>query len=331
VLTSALILIGLLMWYRAIDPHARLGSWIAFSLVSAVATLTQPILLPILIFAFPAITLLKQWRSDVRLRNGAVLFGAIAVVWLPWIARNTTVHGRTVITTRAWQNLWATSNPNATGSDRLPLTAERLAAAGSLRAATPEDHSDASNIQTAQLPMTQADLLTPQQRSELAGRNEIEREKCFAQWANESLAAGTSPWLRQLPIRLIKGWFIDWDHPMSRHPLAMAPRAAIVTIATAGLIVALMRRLPVGPVLVVLLTIAFMQGLTIASAKTAIVMEPLQMVLAVTVVSVLATRRAARFAPASRRAHADWSRTGHVDLPSALPLAPSQSTGRGKL
>lgn len=279
---TALLTAAAVAWWQRARSSTGLWTWLGFSLAAATASMLQPTLLPALAAAFPAILFARCWPGDIRIRNAAVLACCVAVLWVPWLARNAAVHGRPVITTRYWQDRYATSNPYATGSDRLPLTPQRRASAGSLRS----PHSDDSvAADVVRIPMMQIDELSPRQRAELQGKSEAQREQLFADFSRQ-ISGGKAIWMMQLPIRLAKAWTIDWDHPMSRHVLAMVPRWTIAAVSLVGLLLFAARRLPsAGPVAVVLAGSALGQALSIASARQVIAMEPLQIVLAFTVVA----------------------------------------------
>jgi 4-amino-4-deoxy-L-arabinose transferase-like glycosyltransferase len=287
-----MVLIGLLavvaaaLWRRTLWEHDAFA-WSAFSVVAALGALLEPTLLPALAAALVAVPFVGRWAFEIRVRNFVILAGAIAVVWLPWLARNRAVHGQMLVTTRVWQNHWAASNPGATGSDRLPLTSQRRdAAESSLRAALLDDAGAADVVR---IPMMQVDQLSPQQRFELQGRPEVRREAIFAGWTAVLVESGESRWVAQLPIRLAKAWTIDWDHPMSRHALAMIPRWTAAILAAGALALLLARReASAGALAVVLLSSVIAQGLTIASARQVIALEPLQIALAATGIAVAA-------------------------------------------
>lgn len=324
VMAGALALTACLLWRRALDRHGA-GTWIAFAAAASAASMLVPALLPALLLAVVAVPFVRAWPGDVRMRNAVVLAAAAALIWLPWLARNATVHGTPVVTTRTWQSVWAAANPNATGSDRLRLTPERRAATAgaSLRHAAGEDSADAAP--SARAALMQADLLTPRQRSELSGQTEANREALFAAWAGEAWRDGTSPWLAQLPVRLAKAWAVDWDHPMSRHPLAMVPRAVAVIAATAAVAIFLSRRRGApaargaGAMLAVMGSAVAVQGLTLASAKLSVVIEPVQLAFAAT---ILCHARLPRFSLSPRPADAL-----HDDDEAELPLVPSDGRG----
>lgn len=294
-LVGLLSVLAVALWRRATGERGA-AAWLGFSLAAAAATMLQPNLLPALALALVAIPFVRAWPGDVRLRNLALLAACAAIFWVPWIARNTAVHGRALITTRHWQDRWAASNPEATGSDRLPLTAQRRsAAAGSFRTLLSDD---AASADVVRMPMTQVDLLSPQQRAALEGRSEADRERLFRAWT-EQLPDGRRRWVAQFPLRLAKAWTIDWDHPMSRHAMAMAPRWAAAALSLAALALVVSRRLrAAGPTVAVLACSALAQAFTIASAKQVIALEPLQIALAATAVAALVRVRAAGAASA---------------------------------
>jgi 4-amino-4-deoxy-L-arabinose transferase-like glycosyltransferase len=289
VLTALLTVSAILLWQRA-RTATGLWTWLGFSVAAAAAAMLQPTLLPALAVALPATLFARCWPLDIRIRNAAVLGCCVAVLWVPWLARNAAVHGRPVITSRYWQDRYATSNPYATGSDRLPLTPQRRAAAGALRSPLSED---SGAVDVVPIPLMQIDELSPRQRAELQGKSEAQREQLFADFCRH-ISGGKAIWLTQFPIRLAKAWMIDWDHPMSRHALAMVPRWTIGAISLVGLLWFAARRLPsVGPMVAVLAGSALGQALSIASARQVIAMEPVQIALAFTVVAVAFGRSAA--------------------------------------
>lgn len=327
VLAGMLALLACLLWRRAVE-HAGTGTWVAFAFVASVASMLLPALLPALATAWLAVPFVRRWSGDVRLRNAVLFSATVGLVWLPWLGRNHAIHGQPVVTTRFWQQAWSASNPNATGSDRLPLTPERrLAARGMLT--DPGDEGPAG-LAAARIALTQADLLTPRQRAELAGQPEAAREALFARWTIDAWRDARSPWLAQLPVRLGKAWAIDWDHPMSRHPLALVPRlfAALAAGAAVFMLPALRRRTGhagidagLAAMLVALLSTVLAQATLLASAKTVVTVEPIQIAFAAVVAGRLLADRAVQQADLAAGAvgiaPAHAGRAGFDDLEEA--------------
>ncbi|MCS7034697.1 MAG: hypothetical protein NZ561_12010 [Phycisphaerae bacterium] len=280
-LTAWVVLLGCLMWHRLMQQGTTLSS-LNFAIAAALAVLLMPAMLLAAVLALGALLIQPARSLDVRLRDVSLLLAAMALLVWPWVARNRVVHEKWLLTTAFWQQVWAGANPNATGSDRLPLTPERRAAATQFR---PDDEPAGEAVR---IPMMQVDLLDAARRSALRGQREVQREALFRQWTIEYVAQNPWRWLGQLPIRLLKTWFIDWDHPLSRHPLAMFPRAALSVVALAGAVALGWRGAPMVAACVAILAWA---GLSAASVKQTIIMEPLQITLAVAGLAMLQGRR----------------------------------------
>ncbi|HRK31215.1 MAG TPA: hypothetical protein PLD59_09065, partial [Tepidisphaeraceae bacterium] len=269
-LTVLCITSACLLWARAITDHGLL-TWLGCCIALSIAALIEPPFVAAVGFAGMITLMMRAWPLDVRVRNVAVLALVSILTLLPWISRNLAVHGRALFTTTLWQHVWAGANPHATGSDRLPLTPDRRAAAGS---GWSHDDSDA---EFARVPMMQIDLIAPAGRAALREQPEVAREAIFRGWASDWLGEHRSTWIAQLPTRIGKWWWIDYDHPMSRNPLALIPR----TLAAAGALVALplllRRRAGFALPAVVLAAMFVAASLTIATAKMTILIEPLQL------------------------------------------------------
>jgi len=285
-----------LFWVRSLQNHSLLP-WIGFSLAAALAALIEPPFLLVILLAAGITPFIRNWPADVRVRNMAVLLLACVLLLLPWIARNHAVHQQWLMTTTFWERVWAGANPNATGSDRLRLTPERHAAAKLLIEA--DDSSD-----LVRAPMMQIDSLSPAQRSALRDLPEAQRESLFRKWASEWLTVHGGVWLGQLPARLIKVWWIDYDHPMSRNPLALIPRSLAALLGLVGLLTAFRARLPIGFLTLVFIATLIFAGATVASVKQMVLIEPLQIAIACAGVAAIVRKRANRAAASSKLAEA---------------------------
>lgn len=271
VLTSLIFVIACVLWRRMQQNDSVLTA-IAFAIAAGFAALLEPAMIVALPIVAIAIIAMKGKPFDVKLRNVAVFAAAVMLFLWPWVSRNRAVHGRWLMTTNKSQQLWNGANENATGSDRLALTSERKSATRSLI-------SD-DTIESVRIPMMQIDLLSPAQRYVLNGKTEVERADQFAAWSNEYLQTKRSRWLAQLPKRVAKFWLIDWDHPMSRNPIALLPRIALALAAAVGMVLAVARRVPVGGPLMIIGAMLIFAAMTIATARQTIAIEPLQIAIA---------------------------------------------------
>lgn len=300
------VAVSCLLWRRAIE-RTSLGAWIGFSLAAAVAAMLEPRLLPAAGVALLAIAFVRAWPMDVRLRNAAVMLAVFSVLWMPWLARNSAVHGRVIVTTTFWRSVWAGANENATGSDRLPLTPDRK------QHASVAGEIDAD--EAIRIPMMQTDALAPDQRAQLSRQPEAAREAVFRQWALSWIGEHPLQWVQSGGTRLLKAIFIDWDHPMSRHPAAITPRIVLGAATLAALVLLIRHRLPVAPELAVIFASIATQALSVATAKAAIAVEPIQ--IAVLIGVACAIVRATRVV------------TNAPGAPAALPVAASPIGQKG--
>jgi 4-amino-4-deoxy-L-arabinose transferase-like glycosyltransferase len=253
---------SVLLWYRSLESR-RLGSWLAFGLVTALAVLTEPVLLPLLALAPIALLLRRELPWPIRWRNLVVLAAMTVLVIGPWTYRNWRVHSALVpVTSTFWMNMWMGNNPNATGTDRLVLTASHLE---QFRA-------------TGSHPLRQTDLLTDAQRQELDGRRAMEREAVWKRYATAFIGRNTAAYVQLCQIRLARTVWADWDNPRSRDPLFLyfASRTLLLVGTLVGLFLASWNRWKIGWPALILATCVLVHTLTLTSARAAVPLEALQ-------------------------------------------------------
>ena len=283
------------LFYRSV-ASGRAAPWIGFGLIGCVAALTEPVLLP-----FMALTglLILCWRElpvALRVRNAAILFACAMLVLAPWSIRNVLVHGRLVpVKSTFWVNMWKGNNEHASGTDRPVLTDANRDAILIAR-----DDGDATAA--AELDATrQYDLLTAEQRAELSGKREVDREAIFGRYAKDYVRAHPLGYARLCGVRLWKTLWVEADNPkahgLAQYALYWLPRTLLLAITPVGLILAARRRWRLFiPLTIALLALAT-HTLTIAAARFAFPYEPMQLALVALVIVTAFDRLAAR--PAS--------------------------------
>jgi hypothetical protein len=267
-------MIGLFL--RALRRGGR-GSWLGYSLVASLASLTEPTLLPITALSGLWMLLARGLPLPVRLRNAAILAGVGALMLGPWTLRNLWVHDAFVpVKSGFWVNVWKGANDYATGTDRFRMPDERREALeGELFALDDQglrggraDHQH------------QYDALRPEQMRELAGKSEVEREKIFRRYATEWIRAHPERFAELSASRFVKSVWIDWDNPKSHHWVYVASRAAILLLSVPGLVLAASRGWRLVYPLALVASCLAVYTFTLTAARFAIPLETVQLALA---------------------------------------------------
>ncbi len=279
-LITAAVCAMILLFYSAVRT-GRSAPWIGFSLIGTLAALTEPVLLPPM--ALTGILILF-WRSlpvAARLRNAAILLGAAIVVIGPWTVRNRLVHGQWIpIKSTFWVNVWKGNNPSATGTDRLAMRPEmRKALRGQLFGLSDELAVDPDFDRGRQYA-----TLTPGQLAELNGRPDAQREALFAKWSKRWISENPGEYLRLCLIRLGKSLWVDLDNPKSWNWTVITSRSILLAMTVIGLPLALWRRWSLGYPLLIAGACLLTYTLTIAAARFALPLEPMQLCLTALVV-----------------------------------------------
>jgi hypothetical protein len=281
--------IWMVTWFLESERSAALKPWLGFSLVSMLASLTEPTLLPITALSLP--WMLLQWGVPGRLRaQRAALFVASALLVLgPWTARNWEVHGAFVpVKSGFWVNAWKGANDHATGTDRLRMPgALREQLQGSLFSLQ-DLRGDAGE------PPHQYDVLTPAQRAELHGKTEMQRERIFRRYVLDWIAAHPARFVELCWIRLGKTLWIDSDNPKAVNVVYPASRAALLLLSVPGLAIALRRRWRLLYPAMLFASCVGIYTLTLTAARFAFPLEPIQMALGAATLGWLADRWRAR-------------------------------------
>lgn len=272
------------LFYVSVDTK-KLTPWIGYGLLGCLGALTEPVLLPfmalsgLLILGWPGLC----WK--IRLRNAAVLFGCAVVVLGPWTLRNYQVHGKFMpVKSTFWVNMWKANNPNATGTDRAPMSDE-------VRGALTQNLTDEQLRDPDFDKARQYDLLTPDQKAMLWKKPEVEREVVFGQFAKSFINENPKRYAELCGIRLWKTLWVEAENPkahgMKQYLLYWTPRTLLLIFTPLGLLLAWKRgwRMAI-PVLVIgsaLMTYTF----TIAAARFALPYEPWQLaIIAVLIATV---------------------------------------------
>jgi 4-amino-4-deoxy-L-arabinose transferase-like glycosyltransferase len=262
VLIAALLLGSVLLWFYAVDS-GRLGAWLAFSFVTALLALTEPMFLPVLAGASALVLVQRKLPWPIRFRNAAVLAAVVLLVIGPWTYRNWRVHGAFVpVTSTFWMNVWMGNNPGSTGTDRLALTVdqlERFRALGDDR-------------------LRQDDLLSDGQRQALDGRRAIEREAIWKGYALDFIRQNPARYVELCQIRLARTVWADWDNPRSRDPLLLyfTSRSLLLVGTLVGLLMAVWAGWRAGWIGLLLATAVVFCTLTITAARVTLPLEGLQ-------------------------------------------------------
>jgi 4-amino-4-deoxy-L-arabinose transferase-like glycosyltransferase len=258
------------LFYRSVDTR-NVRPWFAYGILGCLGALTEPVMLPFMALSGLLILFWPGLAWSIRFRNAAILFVTALVILGPWAYRNFRVHGELMpVKSTFWVNVWKANNPNATGTDRVRMDEQTRAKLAGLTDAQRRDPTfDA---------LRQYDLLSAEQRAELTGKTEVQREKIFGRYAKEWISANPGGYLAMCVNRFIKTVWIEWDNPkgnilyqLSRSALQLASLVGFIFAWRAGW------RMTI-PLLVVGLAL-LTYTLTIAAARFALPYEPWQLAL----------------------------------------------------
>lgn len=284
VLITACITGAMGLFYHAVRTQ-KLGPWIAFSIIGVLGALTEPAFLPPMACMGLLILLWPGLPGRLRIRNAAILLGITILMLGPWTLRNRRVHGAWVpVKSSFWVNTWKANNDFASGSDRLPLSADlrNKLEAGMMSA-------DDSETREGLFEGVHAyKALTPAQKARLMGRPEIEREKVFKEITVNWIRSNPGKYARLCWIRFRKTLWVDWDNPKSYKFVYVVCRAAILVGAAIGLLLALKKRWSLLVPAVFYLSTLALYTLTITAARFAIPFEPVMLCLAALVLVSIA-------------------------------------------
>jgi len=270
---TAGVLATMILWRRARES-GQLQPWLWFCLVGTLTALTEPVLLPPMAFSGVLVLLWREWSWRVRLRNALALFLCACLVLGPWSLRNRLVHGVWVpVKNTFWTNVWKGNNDSATGTDRLPLSAEirwRLCK----EALCFRDRSMRQMDETDPRPYS---VLTEEQMRRLQGQTETARERVFKEYATSWIRSHPLAYARLCVIRLIKTLWMDWDNPKSFSILFILARTLLLVLSICGLLSAWRARWALGFPLMVVGLCLLTYVLTITAGRFALTFEPLQL------------------------------------------------------
>jgi len=260
--------------FIALGRERSARTCVAYSLVASLACLTEPTLLPITALTGAIILFSRGAPMRVRLRNGAILLGTGLLVLGPWTLRNWSVHGAFVpVKSSFWVNVWKGANDLATGTDRLEMpegNRERFD-----ESFYSLDDRRSESVDQAH----QYDALSTEQRLELQGRTEIERDKIFRRYATTWIADHPGRFANLSLVRLKKSLWIDWDNPRSHSVVYLVSRATLVFLSVVGLLVALRSRWRIAFPLALFGSCLVVYTFTLTAARFAIPLEPVQFAL----------------------------------------------------
>lgn len=277
------------------DGDAR--TWIAFSAVASVASLTEPAMLPITALSGLWMLLARGLPARVRLRNAAILTVTGVLVLGPWVVRNAMVHGAFVPgKSTFWVNVWKGANPYATGTDRIQMSEERRREISQHQYALGDRDLRGQDADHAH----QYDALSEEQRKELSGKSEMQREKIFRRYALEWIRANPRRVVELSVARLRMTVWVDWDNPKSHNIVYLGSRAAILALAVPGLLLAALLGWRLLYPLALVGSCLALYTLTLTAARFAIPLETVQFAVG----SATLTWLASRLLPPSARAHA---------------------------
>jgi hypothetical protein len=274
-----------ILYYKSIRTGMA-GPWIGYSVVSVIATLTEPVLLPALLFSGALILFCRSIPFKARLRNAAVLGFAIIAIIGPWAVRNRIVHNKIIpIKGTFWVNVWKGNNDYATGTDRLKMTPAMEKHLEKESTSLSDDDLDSAH---------QYDMLDISKRVKLDNEPEAVREGLFREFALSWIQSHPQRYAQLCGIRLLKTITTDWDHPKSRSVINLASRGAILLMTLGGIFIAIKQRWSFFFPILLMLTALGTYTLTITAARFAIPFEPFQLALGGAFIAALV--------PAGRRA-----------------------------
>jgi len=292
--------IAILYFFANATRTGNVGPWIGYSIVGTLAALTEPVLLPILALSG---LLIFIWPGNLnmmrRVRNASILFAAAVLIIFPWTMRNRIVHGQWIpIKSTFWVNVWKGNNPCATGTDRVALTPERMKQLGMSGLDLNTDRFTNPQIDSQH----QYDTLSGEQRDELRGKSEAQREEVFKQYAKTWIAENPSGYFKLSIKRLWMTLWADLDNPKARNPIYIACRTILLPATVFGLIIAVRKRLKIVFQLMVWGSCLLTYTLTVTANRFSLPFEPLQFVLLACVIGFFikspATNRRAHFSEA---------------------------------
>lgn len=254
----------------------RLGPWIAFSIIGVLGALTEPAFLPPMACMGLLVLFWRGLPGRLRVRNAAILLGVTILMLGPWTLRNRRVHGAWVpVKSSFWVNTWKANNDFASGSDRLPLSANlrNKLEAGMM---TTDDSETREGVFEG---VHAYKALTPAQKARLMGHPEIEREKVFKEITTNWIRNNPGKYVRLCWIRFRKTLWVDWDNPKSYKLIYVASRAVILVGSAVGLLLAFKKRWSLLIPAVFYLSTLALYTLTITAARFAIPFEPVMLCL----------------------------------------------------
>lgn len=273
------------LFYLSVDTK-RVAPWVGYGLLGCIGALTEPVLLPFMALSGLLILFWPGLCWKVRIRNAALLFGCAVLVLGPWTLRNHQVHGTFMpVKSTFWVNMWKGNNPNASGTDRPRMSEET-------KALLTKNLSDEQLRDPDLDKVRQYDLLSPEQKAELTGKTEVEREAIFGRYAKSFISENPGKYLELCALRFCKTIWVEADNPkawgMKQYVMYWAPRTILLVLTPIGLILAWRRGWRMAIPLLVVGSALLTYTLTIAAARFALPYEPWQLALiAVIVASVL--------------------------------------------
>jgi 4-amino-4-deoxy-L-arabinose transferase-like glycosyltransferase len=266
-------LAGMIILYNRAMTTGKAAPWIFYSIVATLVALTEPVFLPALVLILGLMLITKSQPMSVRRRNLVIQCFAVFALIGPWATRNFIVHGKLIpVKGSFWVNVWKGNNPDATGSDRLPLTAaDKKRLARETSGGGGDDIDDTHHVM---------DMLDPSQTTRLFGHSEAEREELFKIYATTWIKDNPGRFLQLCGIRLIKSLTIDWDNPrayLSR--TYQLSRAMILLFTIGGLFIAWRQKWQMQVPLILAFCALASYTLTVAAARFAFPFEPIQLAL----------------------------------------------------
>jgi 4-amino-4-deoxy-L-arabinose transferase-like glycosyltransferase len=272
-----------ILYYRSIRS-GKAGPWVGFSIVAAIATLTEPVILPALLLSGALILVCRSLPMQARIRNAAILALAVITIIGPWSVRNYIVHDKIIpIKGSFWVNVWKGNNDYATGTDRLRMTpAQQKLLAKHSTTLSDEDFSDGPH---------QYDMLDPSQMGKIANQPEPIREGYFQDFAMTWIKEHPRRYAELCFIRLYKTIIIDWDNPKAHSLIYIGGRIVLLLLTLGGVIVAWKQRWAMLFPLVLICTALASYMLTVTAARFAIPFEPFQLALGGALIAALLPKK----------------------------------------